>query len=1179
MKDRILALAKGQFSYEPIKLQLSKNELRLVVVSGREISDTFTISNLKETSVKGFITSTNPLVEVTPQAFAAEKTEITVKFKTEELQEDAVLEGKLNIMTDCGEAEIPFEVTVVAPIISDKKGEVKDFSAFLSRVEGNVDDAALLFHSPHFKNVFLYKEEAAKYMYTHLVKRDSKTHSMDEFLVAMGKKKPFHFRMSQTNFEYQLKFEDVTEYISVIANTWGAACIHVYSEEKFLEPMTDVIWYDDFEKGKYELGFVVSSKRVKDGKHTGTIVLETPYQREEITVTIHKKTSIIPIEKAHTEKKYLWALEKNFLNYQMGNLQTEEYLNNIKLALAEMFESEDRQIENLRAYYNAMKKKLEDCEEYVERVNALTRPEYSDDTQVVMQYLIQLAIKSVYTEKEEDKKMVAIEARDFYENGHKTWRMFYFLLQVEERYQTLPAKLLLDEITLFLEKGCRSPFLYYEMVKIYKNDPSLLHELTRTNIQVLFWGTKNDLLGQEFALTLSFMAEHMKTFSEIVYKTLLIQYKKYRLTDTLQSICSMLIRCNKTGQEYFPWFAMGVQCHLKITELYEYYMYTFDLDGDTEIPPAVYTYFQYENHLNDKLKAYLFARIIKEKKDNPENYEAYKETIKEFALKQLNEKHLNKYLGVIYENMLKESMVRGEVALNLPQIMFKQLLTCNNPNMDGVYVIHLETEEAVFYPLIDGQAHIDIYTPNYQIYFADKENRYYVKSVDYRVRPVMNLGRMAMPCFENGSVDKGLMLHLLSKTSRRFSLKSQEAMICHMVVKENILSNYYQGKFLLKLLDHYVESHDDAMIRQVLEEMDVDVITPSRRDEIVEYMITYNLCQKAYDQVVKYGYGKIELDKLLRLADVLLSKLSEEDPFDETLYRLSHFLFQNKKKSVFTMAYLLKHYNGPIDDYFEIFSGSWLKDMVIEDEVCEKLLAQVLFVNANPVPYFQIFYDYYVRGINRILVKAFLCYVAYKYVVDQIDITEEFMLMLQKEATSTNADVMHLAVLKHFTEYNGFDDKQKEYLDYQLSRFVKEGVIMKFMQKFKGRIPLPYMLEKSVVIEHHISTKLPVNLLVYDEEGEVKPYQMKEVFPGVFVKEFLLFHGEEFRYQIYTEENGEKTKPAPLKALKDEVSKNSFYDLVNQMIDTKGTDLYEKACHEYEVYSQVSKKLLRPILQ
>lgn len=1178
MKDRILAISKGQFTYEPIKLQLSQDKLRLVVVSGRDATESFRLSNVRGTKVKGFVTTTDD-IQITPQTFHGEDTEIHITFSASHVAAGTKMDGEIHIITDCGETSLPYTVEVVAPTITDKDGVVEDFRALEQRIAANLEDGALLFHSPSFKNVFLQDNEPETYLYTHLVKRNSKLHSLDEFLVATGRKQPYRFHISQTRFEYELTMEDVREQLTLTCGTWGAACIHVLSDSKFIEPEVDVIWSDDFKKDKYELGFKVSAKRLKDGKHTGRLVLETPYQREEITIVLRKKTSIMPIEDYLHKKKYLWAAYKNLLNYKIGKMRQEEYLTNIRMILEELFDCEDEIVIYLRAYLAAMEQRMEECEEFVNRLSMIPRPEYNQSTETVLFYLIGLYIKSIYTKTEDDKRLATLEARDYYENGYHIWPILYLLMHLEERYQTLTPKLLLEEVGEYLEKGCHSPLLYLEVVKIYQKDPTLVHRLTKRNIQVLYWGTKEELFDKEFALTMSFLAEHVRVYSDIVYRILFLQYKKYRLDDTLHSICSMLIRCEKMGHEYFPWFALGVQKRLRITELFEYYMYTFDTEGNGIIPQSVITYFQYENHLNDRIKAYLYSRVIRNKEEKPDNYEAYREMMAQFALRQLKARKLNENLGVLYEDLLKEENIKDDVALCLPELMFKQHLTCNNKHIEGVYVVHLETEKEQYYPIVGGQAHIDIYTPNYQLYFVDSDNRYYVKTIEYTLKPIMKLEKYALQCFENGSTNQGLMLHLLAKVHKKFALKQEDSMVAHMVTKMDILCDYYQGKTVLQLLEHYQEQNDDTMIRQILDEIDLSQISLGRCHELIELMAKYNLHAKAYAAIEIYGFKKCDKERLMKVVEWRLRQ--PEVAYEGILFQMCQYLYQSEVKSIATVGYLQKYFMGPIKEFFQVFSDSWLKELPIDDEVCEKLLAQVLFVNENPISYYQIFYDYYIKGINRVLVKAFLCYIAYNYIVDKVDITDDLMAILQKEAASTDNRVMQLAILKRYSKQSELAMSEIEYVDYHISQMVKEGIMMKFMQDFRGRVTLPYIVENAVLIEFYMNTDLPVNLLVHDQEGETKTYQMKQVFPGIFLKEFLLFSGEEFRYQIYTEETGKKTRRAPLKTDGSKTATDSFYALVNQMIDARENgdqDAYRLACRNYTRYQDIAKQLLKPIL-
>ena len=62
--------------------------------------------------------------------------------------------------------------------------------------------------------------------------------------------------------------------------------------------------------------------------------------------------------------------------------------------------------------------------------------------------------------------------------------------------------------------------------------------------------------------------------------------------------------------------------------------------------------------------------------------------------------------------------------------------------------------------------------------------------------------------------------------------------------------------------------------------------------------------------------------------------------------------------------------------------------LVLDDGCKERLLGQVLFTDTDPSYYEPLFHEYYEKGKNRVLVKAFLSYYAYEYLVDRIDLSE-----------------------------------------------------------------------------------------------------------------------------------------------------------------------------------------------
>ena len=44
----------------------------------------------------------------------------------------------------------------------------------------------------------------------------------------------------------------------------------------------------------------------------------------------------------------------------------------------------------------------------------------------------------------------------------------------------------------------------------------------------------------------------------------------------LNTICTLLIKGNKTSSEYFPWYQKAVEEDFRIARLYEYYMIAMD---------------------------------------------------------------------------------------------------------------------------------------------------------------------------------------------------------------------------------------------------------------------------------------------------------------------------------------------------------------------------------------------------------------------------------------------------------------------------------------------------------------------------------------------------------------------------------------------------------------------------
>ena len=79
----------------------------------------------------------------------------------------------------------------------------------------------------------------------------------------------------------------------------------------------------------------------------------------------------------------------------------------------------------------------------------------------------------------------------------------------------------------------------------------------------------------------------------------------------LNTICTLLIKGNKTAKKYFSWYQKAVDSDLKIAQLYEYYMMTIDEDSaHGPLPKSLVLYFMHGNALDYKKAAYLYASLV-----------------------------------------------------------------------------------------------------------------------------------------------------------------------------------------------------------------------------------------------------------------------------------------------------------------------------------------------------------------------------------------------------------------------------------------------------------------------------------------------------------------------------------------------------------------------------------------
>lgn len=1179
MKEKVLSLAKGTFTYETPELVLSPEKLNFHVVSGECTKKKIVIYNRRKTIMKGFGSVEAPELSFLPVFHGAEN-ETELEVNATELVPGETLKGKIHFVTDCGEIDLPYTIKVVAPQLKDSSENViKDYYALSEKIKADPEEGASLFHSPLFEKVFLYRDEAGKNLYRHLTKRNTKLQGMEEFLVAMGKKDSVRFDVvhpasgKRRGIEYELQGKDIQDFLKLTVNTWGGIGIRIRSTADFIEPELHGVWTDEFIDGKDVVTFTIRADKVPEGKQTAKIIFESVYEKKEIAVTVYNPKDARKRKIGRAKKAAAAMLWREWLAYREGIVEEKEFQDMLRRNYAVIEKLGLPYQEALTGYISLILGNEEEMLEFYQRTENIPVPPSGAKTAEVEEFVLIRYIKYLYGRREEEKAVLTALLEGYRDNGYQSLLLFWVRLQVDSRYDAGPWKA--EDIREFMREGYNSPLLYSELLHCLEEDASLIRSLDDVTLGAVNYGLKIGRTTKDMAINVSFLAERMPKFNSFIFSVLEKLYGQYGLTDTLRSICGMLIRSEMREKCYFPWFEKGVAAHLRMTELYEYYMYTIDMGSTFSLPDSVISYFQYENHLTERCKTFLYAYIVKKREERPENFRLYSNHIREFALRQLGRHRISEHMGVIYEALLQEDNVMDSVAHNLPYVMFAEQLTCQNEQMESVLVVHREMKDEVLYSLTNGKAVIQIYTPNVQLYFVDKEGHYHAGTIEYQRRKLLNLDHFAMQCYEQGSEHLGLLAHLAAKAMRAAHLGGSQAAILHKVADRQCFRPYSEGKLLLCLYDYYKEKGENALLLEVLDALSPKQMKRERIGEVATDCIYHGMYEKAEKMLLRYGISGCDKKALAMLVQEQIATGKGE--FNPVVVKWAEYLFRQRFADGAVLHYLLQYYMGSTSVLFGIYNKCReFPEITVEDSAKERLLGQALFTGSDLNDYEELFLDYYEQGKNRVLVKAALSAYAYEYLVGRIELPDEIFIKIEKEAYYAKDDVMALAALKYYSAMSEFSKKQREFVELNLEAFASEGRIFTFMKDYVGKVTVPYEIENAVLIQHECGTDKEVFLHVRDNSGEETVEPMRESFDGVYTKELLLFEGEEKSYYITEEESGRRTEEKTVK--RPDVSGNAggFFGMVNSMIEAKEKNdeaAYERLRRQYEKQRAVAAAL------
>jgi hypothetical protein len=158
------------------------------------------------------------------------------------------------------------------------------------------------------------------------------------------------------------------------------------------------------------------------------------------------------------------------------------------------------------------------------------------------------------------------------------------------------------------------------------------------------------------------------------------------------------------------------------------------------------------------------------------------------------------------------------------------------------------------------------------------------------------------------------------------------------------------------------------------------------------------------------------------------------------------------------------------------------------------------------------------------MVRAFLTFQAYQYLVHDRSISEELFPIMRRELNYEENDICLFAWMKYNSGARELSAGEYDFIAYHISRVEKKGILLPFFRDYGNKLKLPERMSDKFYIEYKTNPRYQVYLHYRLIKSNVEPDYIVERMPdtlfGIHVKELILFCHEILEYYITEEADG-----------------------------------------------------------
>ena len=1172
-------MADEEYNISDKGLSITPDKINFTVAPGAVAEGQFVVAGAQGTAVTGFLISDNFRMQLRRDSFAENPDRISWRFDAGTLTDGDVCEGTIGIVSNCGEYRIPFRAEAVTPQVAGRElQEIPNRNSaaerFLTLADEDWGSAVKLFYRKDFAQSLVTEEE--RMLYRGLSQYPGNEQNVEEFLIATCGKDPVEFLTDIKEIRTEIleigssgREPGTAEYrIAVRRRGWGYTKLRVTMSGSFLTPATAVLEGGDFIGDTCVFTYKVEKHRLHAGRNFGRIIFRSPYQEIKIPVEIiyrrrsdararqerESRRALIEMMRHYERLHTGWARQAQGLESGVDDgewlRQADELVKRLsflrrdsilpRLYAAQIFLMENR-IHQAVTELESVRRKLAGAApgEVLEMGYSQYKGE-SDIEYCYRQFLTALA----YNDADVITPRVGRILRERYRRNPSDWRISWMMMQLLPEYAPgLPAR------WNFLKKqymnGSRSPILYLEAWDMIHADPSYLslQEDRRTGRyggdaferQVLLYAIRKELLDPQTMESVLERSDRRREFSRSLYRILTTAYGQERMRGMqpaiLKSICTLLIRGNKTGPEYFVWYSRAVDKELSLMRLSECFLQSMPEDYEGVIPDIVMRNTFRGSMLSNGSRAYFYRYLYQNRERYPDVFRQCAENIRSFLEVQILEHRMSDNLAALYTAALTDAQIRPQNAGDLTKLSYLSHLRTTHLYMKRAVTIYAQSSKERTYPIENGNCVLPIYGEDNRIFLEDAQHNRYTASVPYTCDRMMDPVQAPDQVSVQEMTDLPFALEISGAAGESFEVTDETLQYCEILVRSSGIAPSYRIRLKLRLMDYYERTGDQEKLRAMAGTLEPGDLSADDRVRTIGIMARCGMYAEAAEWLEAGGADQCPAELLAAAALGAAADAEEDARKLEQAGKIAWAAFERGDHRRDVLALILHSFDGLTEDLLRV------RDTILEfaenDEdplltaAEDRLLSQILFSGEMAANQEDLLLRQYRRGdSHRVLAAAGISQYCHYVFAEWRSMDSDIMkliTMADREGHALPA-ICRLAYLKTLADRtDSFTEGEADTAKRFMISLLREEIVFPFYRQFAGAGPALRLYDRETMIEYHNPAGVRgarghvVIHCALERGGRQEPFmarEMKEMVRGFYVSSFFLFYGEQVHYFI-----------------------------------------------------------------